>query len=152
MLKAKEGIFYHLFQQFESITAHTQQIFSSRSCSAAGSNLRMVSPNLISVVKVLIIRARSVQQILDLAFFQQSGGALNALQLQTGSTIQFSRQVLKFSHTERKSYACALTYVPCRILLQQFSLGTRPQKVKCMIMSQLQLRRNNLSLTAYVQL
>ena len=25
----------------------------------------------------------------------------------------------KFSHTERKSYACALRYVPCRLLLQQ---------------------------------
>ena len=31
-------------------------------------------------------------------------------------------------HTEHKSYACALTYVPCRILLQLFSLGTRPHK------------------------
>ena len=31
MLKAKEGIFDHLFQQFGSITAYTQQIFSTRS-------------------------------------------------------------------------------------------------------------------------
>ena len=43
------------------------------------------------------------------SYFQQSGGALIAL-------------------TDRKCYACAVTYVPCRILLQQFSLGMRPHK------------------------
>ena len=33
-----------------------------------------------------------------------------------------------------------LMYVPCQILLQQFSLGTRPHKVERTIMSQLWLR------------
>ena len=43
------------------------------------------------------------------------------------------------SNTEHKSYACTLTYVPCKILLQQFSLGTRPHKSR-MHMSKLWLR------------
>ena len=36
------------------------------------------------------------------------------------SASNWDSKAWKFSHTERKSYACALRYVPCRILLQQF--------------------------------
>ena len=51
---------------------------------AAGSNLRMVRPSLMSVVKLLIISARSARQKFGPWYFQQRGGALIALQLQTG--------------------------------------------------------------------
>ena len=36
------------------------------------------------------------------------------------SASNWDSKAWKFSHTERKSYACALRYVPCQILLQQF--------------------------------
>ena len=36
------------------------------------------------------------------------------------SASNWDSKAWKFSHTERKSYACTLRYVPCRILLQQF--------------------------------
>ena len=36
------------------------------------------------------------------------------------SASNWNSKAWKFSHTEHKSYACALRYVPCRILLQQF--------------------------------
>ena len=36
------------------------------------------------------------------------------------SASNWDSKAWKFSHTECKSYACALRYVPCRILLQQF--------------------------------
>ena len=47
---------------------------------------------------------------------EPSGGALVTLSASNW-------ELLLFSDTERKSYACVLTYVPYRILLQQFSLG-----------------------------
>ena len=36
------------------------------------------------------------------------------------SASNWDSKAWRFSRTERKSYACALWYVPCRILLQQF--------------------------------
>ena len=36
------------------------------------------------------------------------------------SASNWESKAWKFSHTERKSHACALMYAPCRILLQQF--------------------------------
>ena len=36
------------------------------------------------------------------------------------SASNWDSKAWKFSHIEPKSYACALRYVPCRILLQQF--------------------------------
>ena len=36
------------------------------------------------------------------------------------SASNWDSKAWKFSHTERKSYACARRYVPCRIFLQQF--------------------------------
>ena len=36
------------------------------------------------------------------------------------SASNWDSKAWKFSHTERKSNACALRYVPCRILLEQF--------------------------------
>ena len=58
---------------------------SSASYRAAGSNLQMVRPSLMSMVKLLIICAQSTRQNIGPSYFEQSGGALIALQLQTGS-------------------------------------------------------------------
>ena len=54
------------------------------------------------------------------------------------SASNWDSKAWKFSHTERKSYACALRYVPCRILIQQFE--TSYTNVEHVIMSQLRLR------------
>ena len=145
------------------------------------------------MVKLVIICAQSAWQNFGPSYFQQSGGAHIALQLQTGSYHLLSclARNLKFDKMLRKhldflqhpffvvlqlrpikgsyvgwnylraifrpnilfwkgnnttwwgspgrsgslailnisdNYVCALTYVPCQILLQQFSLGTRPHK------------------------
>ena len=44
------------------------------------------------------------------------------------SASNWESKAWKFSHTEHITYVCTLKYVPCQILLQQFSLGTRPHK------------------------
>ena len=75
----------------------------------------MQGRRMMSVAKLAIILARKAH--FGPRYFQQSGGALIALQLQTGSYHYFA---LLVEHV--------LTYVPCWILLQQFSLWTRPHK------------------------
>ena len=83
---------------------------------AAGSNLRMVRPSLLmSVVKLLIIRAQSARQKFGPWYFLAVRRRSHCT-----SASNWDSKAWKFSHTERKSYACALRYVPCRILLQQF--------------------------------
>ena len=83
---------------------------------AAGSNLRMVRPSLMSVVKLLVIRARSARQKFGPWYFL----AVRRRSHWTSAS-NWDSKAWKFSHTERKSYACALRYVPCRILLQEFA-------------------------------
>ena len=100
-------------------TCNTQH---SNTCntSAAGSNLRMVRPSLMSVVKLLIIRPRSVAKICSLVFLAARRHS------HCTSASNWDSKAWKFSHTERKSYACALRYVPCLSLLQ----NSRPHKCK----------------------
>ena len=69
---------------------------------AAGSNLRMVRPSLM-VVKLLIIRARSARIINSFLIFL----AVRSLSHCTSAS-NWDSKAWKFSHTERKSYACAL--------------------------------------------
>ena len=78
-----------------------------------------------------------MQQNFGPSYFYQSGGALIALQLQTGSyhyfalfyrTKQIKATLYWLSCTLwGMSCACALT-LPDLIVLEQFSLGTRPHK------------------------
>ena len=82
---------------------------------AAGSNLRMVRPSLMSEVELLIIRAHSARPKIWTSVFL----AVRKFSHCTSAS-NWDSKAWKFSHTERKSYACALRYVPCRILLQQF--------------------------------
>ena len=100
---------------------------------AAGSNLRMVRPSLMSVVKLSIICARSAPQNFGPSYFQLSGRHFSFKLL----LCSLSLAVLNVS-----LYACARTYVPFRILLQQFILATRPHKSQsnAQFMSQLRLK------------
>ena len=59
---------------------------------------------------------------MDLAIFSSQEALSLHFSFKLGLTIQIT---LKFSHTECKSYACALTYVPCQILLQQWNETTQ---------------------------
>ena len=79
---------------------------------AAGSNLRMVRPSLMSVVK--LSRAKRAAKIWTLVFLAVRRRS------HCTSASNWDSKAWKFIHTERKSYACALRYVPCRILIQQF--------------------------------
>ena len=75
-------------------------------------------------------------KILDLAFFSSQ----EALSLHFSFKLEVTINALlyrKFSHTEHKSYVCALTYVPCR----SNSVCERDHtKAKRIITSQLWLR------------
>ena len=109
---------------------------SCTDCRAARSNLRMVRPSLMSVVKLPIICAQSALQNFGPSYF--------SCQEDTSASLWELPLLCSLSLAILKPYACARTYVPFRILLQQFSLGTRPHKltkVECIIMSQLRLKK-----------
>ena len=90
---------------------------------AGGSNLRMVRPSLMSVVKLVNnSRAKRAAKIWTLLFF-----FFLAVRRRSHSTSasNWDSKAWKFSRTERKSYACALRCISCRILLQQFETTTK---------------------------
>ena len=74
-----------------------------------------------SVVKLSIIRARSMWQIWTLLFLDVRRHS------HWTSASNWESKAWKFSHTERKSYACALTY-PAGFTTALISLRTRLHK------------------------
>ena len=73
-----------------------------------------------SVVKLLIIRARSAAKIWALVFLAVRR------RYHCTSASNWDSKAWKFSHTERKSYACALRYVPAKF----YYSNSRPHKCR----------------------
>ena len=80
------------------------------------------------VVKVPIIPVHS-GKILDLAIFSSQEALSLHFSFKLGVTINLLSSIGSLLILNvLKAYVCAITYLPRRILLQQFSLGTRPHK------------------------
>ena len=81
----------------------------------------MVRPSLMSVVKLSIIRAQSARQKFGPWYFLAVRRRSHCT-----SASNWDSKAWKFSHTERRSYACALRYVPAKF----YYSNSRPHKCR----------------------